>query len=358
MPGTTDRNGMVSANVRATVVGFAAAAGVFALLFSFAGVGELLTTLRGANPGLAALVVAATLAWLLAWSVSLHTVLDILGVGVTYPTSFLVFSGATFANNVTPFGQAGGEPITAFLISRVADAEYERGLAAIASVDTLNFVPSITIALIGAGYFATEVALGANPNLLAAVGAVVVLAVTVPTLVYLGWRRRYRVEARIIAGVTPIIRTVANRLPRVPVPSPEGVERRIDGFFRAIERVAANPRGLAVALAASTAGWLCQTVALRLAFEAVGVDVPLSIVLVVVPIGAIAGVTPLPGGAGGIETVLVVLLLAAPLPGVTETTAVAAVVIFRGAVYWIPTLLGGTVVTWIGSGVGIRSGSG
>lgn len=358
MPGTTDQSDMVRANVRATIIGFAAAAGVFALLFWFAGIDDLVRTLRAATPGLVALVAVATVAWLLAWGVSLHTVLGILDVGLTYPASFLVFSGATFANNITPFGQAGGEPITAFLISRVTDAEYERGLAAIASVDTLNFVPSITIALIGAGYFATEVALGANRNLLAAVGAVVALAVVVPTLVYLGWKRRYGVEARIVAGLTPIIRRVADWVPRAPVPTPQGIEDRIDGFFRAIERVAATPRGLAVALAASATGWLCQTLALWVAFEAVGVTVPVSIVLVVVPIGAIAGVTPLPGGAGGIETVLVLLLLAAPLPQVTEATAVAAVVIFRGAVYWIPTLLGGIVVAWIGSGLGIRTGSG
>ena len=345
---------MVRANLRATVVGFAATAAVFAVLFTFAGVDELLTTLRAADTDALLLVVAATVVWLFAWAVSLYTVLRVLGVDVSYLSSFLLFSGATFANNVTPFGQAGGEPITAFLISRVTDAEYERGLAAIASVDTLNFVPSITIALLGAGYFATEVALGANRNLLAAVGGVVALAILVPSLVYLGWRRRYGLEARIVAGLTPLIRALARRLPRIPVPTPEGIEERIDGFFRAIERVAANPRRLAVALAASTAGWLSQTIALYVAFEAVGVRVPLSIVLVVVPIGAIAGVTPLPGGAGGIETVLVLLLLAAPLPQVTQPTAVAAVVLFRGAVYWIPVLVGGVVVGWIGAGYGFR----
>lgn len=346
---------MVRANLRATIVGFAATAVVFAVLFTFAGVDELVATLRMADTGALALVVGATVAWLLAWSVSLYTILGVLGVERTYPSSFLIFSGATFANNVTPFGQAGGEPITAFLISRVTDAEYERGLAAIASVDTLNFVPSITIALVGAGYFATEVALGANRSLLAAVGGVVALAILVPSLVYLGWRRRYGLEARLVAALTPFIRALARRLPRVPVPTPEGIEERIDGFFRAIERVADNPQQLAVALAASTAGWLAQALALRVAFEAIGVTVPISIVLVVVPIGAIAGVTPLPGGAGGIESVLVLLLLAAPLPQVTESAAVAAVVIFRGAVYWIPILVGGVVVAWIGAGLGLRA---
>ncbi|WP_049985282.1 lysylphosphatidylglycerol synthase transmembrane domain-containing protein [Halobellus rufus] len=349
---------MIRENLPATILGFLAAVGVFALLFYFAGVDELVSTLALADPVYVGLIVAGTLAWLAAWSVSLNTVLEVLDVDVSYLSSFLVFAGATFSNNITPFGQAGGEPVTAYLISRVADAEYERSLAAIASVDTLNFVPSITIALVGAGYFASEVALGTNENLIGAIAAVGALAVVVPTLVYVGWKRRYRLEARLIDALTPVIRSLAGRIPRVPVPTPEGIEHRINGFFRAIERVASNPRGLALALAASTAGWLFQMLGLWLAFAAVGVDVRLSIALVVVPIAAIAGVTPLPGGAGGIETVLVLLLLAAPLPQVTEPIAVAAVVIFRGAVYWIPTVIGGLVVAWIGSGVGIgRSGS-
>ncbi|MFB6089564.1 MAG: lysylphosphatidylglycerol synthase transmembrane domain-containing protein [Halobellus sp.] len=347
---------MVRENLRATVLGFAGVVVVFALLFYFAGVEELLATLRSAEPGYLALVLLATLAWLAAWSVSLNTVLDVLGVDISYVSSFLIFAGATFSNNITPFGQAGGEPVTAYLISRTADAEYERSLAAIASVDTLNFVPSITLALIGAGYFATEVALGANRDLLAAIGAIVLLALLVPTLVYLGWQRRYQLENRVVSALTPLIRSLADRLPRVSVPTPEGIEHRINGFFRAIERVGSNPRGLALALGASATGWLCQMLALWLAFGAIGVDVRLSVALVVVPIAAIAGVTPLPGGAGGIETVLVILLLAAPLPHVTEPIAVAAVVIFRGAVYWVPTVLGGTVVAWIGSGLGIGAG--
>ncbi|WP_435186072.1 lysylphosphatidylglycerol synthase transmembrane domain-containing protein [Halobellus sp. EA9] len=347
---------MVRENLRATVLGFVAAVGVFALLFYFAGVDDLVATLRDADPQYLVFVLFATLAWLAAWSLSLNTVLDVLGVELSYVSSFLVFAGATFSNNITPFGQAGGEPVTAYLISRTADAEYERSLAAIASVDTLNFVPSVTIALVGAGYFATEVALSTNENLLAAIGAVVALAVLVPGLVYAGWRRRYGLEARVVSALTPLIRSLADRLPRVSVPTAEGIEHRINGFFRAIERVASNPRGLALALGASAAGWLCQMLALWLAFGAIGVDVRLSVALVVVPIAAIAGVTPLPGGAGGIETVLVILLLAAPLPTITEPIAVAAVVIFRGAIYWVPTILGGAVVAWIGSGLGIGAG--
>jgi hypothetical protein len=327
--------------IRATALGFLGAAVVFAILFSFAGVEQLLAELTAADARYVALVLLATLAWLASWGLALQTVLGVLGVDFSPVKAFFVFAGAMFSNNITPFGQAGGEPVTALLISRSSETEYETGLAAIASVDTLNFVPSITIALFGAGYYATEVALGTNRNIALALVAVVVLALGVPSLIYLGWQRRYALERRAIRGVTPVIRRVADLLPRVPVPTVEGLERRIEGFFRSIERVANNPRGLALALSLSALGWLFQMVGLWLAFMAIGQPIALSVALFVVPVAAIAGVTPLPGGAGGIESVLVLLLVAAPLSGVTNSVALAAVVIFRGAVYWTPTLIGG-----------------
>jgi hypothetical protein len=338
---------MTGEKLRATVLGFAGALVVFVLLFSFAGFDRLAEHLSHADTTIVALVFIATLGWLAAWGFALRTVLDVLGVSLSVLESFAVFTAAMFSNNITPFGQAGGEPVTALLISEVGDTEYETGLAAIASVDTLNFVPSITIAVIGAGYYLTEVAFGTNRRLELAIVAVGALAVGVPSAVYLGWQRRYELEARVIRSLTPLVCRVARHVPRVPVPTASGVERRINGFFRAIERVAANPRGLALALSLSALGWLFQMVGLWLAFRAIGTPIPLSIALFVVPIGAIAGVTPLPGGAGGIESVLVVLLVAAPLPLVTESVAVAAIVIFRGMVYWTPTVLGGAVTGYV-----------
>ncbi|WP_129112790.1 lysylphosphatidylglycerol synthase transmembrane domain-containing protein [Halegenticoccus tardaugens] len=337
---------MVGERIRTTVVGFAGALVVFAILFSFVGVDRLVAQLSAADAATVALVVFVTIGWLAAWSLALRTVLAVLGVEISSVKAFLVFAGATFSNNITPFGQAGGEPVTALLISRTADAEYETGLAAIASVDTLNFVPSMSLALIGVGYFATETTLGRNLEL--AVGAVVVLGVAVPALIYVGWQRRYSLERRAVRRVTPAIQRIAGVLPRVSAPSAASIERRVGRFFQAIERVALNPRGLAMALLLSTTGWAFQMLGLWLSFEAIGASIPLSITLFVVPMAAIAGVTPLPGGAGGIESMLVVLLLAATGPAVTEPIALAAVVIYRGAVYWVPILIGGAVMGVVG----------
>jgi uncharacterized protein (TIRG00374 family) len=339
---------MVRQNLRATALGVVAALALFGGLIWFAGVDRLFSTLRGADLSLVAVIVLATLCWITAWGLALRTVLDALGVAFSPLKSFFVFSAAMFSNNITPFGQAGGEPVTALLISETSGAEYETSLAAIASVDTLNFVPSITIALIGAGYFATQVALGANRNITVAIAAVVVLAVAVPTLLYAGWRSRDALERRVVAWLTPAIRRVSGVLPRVSAVSETVVRNRIEGFFDGIERITSKPRGLALALAFSALGWGCLMLALWTAFQAIGTPIPASVALFAVPIAAIAGVTPLPGGAGGIETVLVLLLVAAPLPTITTPIALAAVVIYRGIVYWTPTLIGGVVVSVLG----------
>lgn len=344
---------MAGGKTRATILAFAAAVAVFVVLFAVTGVDDVLAFVVGADPEIVALVVATTVLWLVAWGGALRVVLGVLGVDVSVFTSFFVFSGAMFSNNVTPFGQAGGEPVTALLISRVVDTEYETGLAAIASVDTVNFVPSITLALFGVAYFATEVTLGTNRNVALATVVVVTLALGVPGVVYLGWARRYDLEDRAVGVLVPMARRVAYRVPRVPVPTKAGIETRIDGFFRAIERVAADRESLIAALALSAAGWGFQMLGLWLAFRAIGAPIPLSVAMVVVPIGAIAGVTPLPGGVGGIESVLVVLLVAAPLATVSQEVALAGVVVFRAAVYWVPVAIGGTVTAV----VGVRSGA-
>jgi uncharacterized protein (TIRG00374 family) len=257
----------------------------------------------------------------------------------------LVFTAATFANNVTPFGQAGGEPVTALFISRTADTEYETGLAAIASVDALNFVPSILLATVGIGSLSATVAFG--PRLRSAAAAVGLLAVVVPTVAYVGWRHRYAVERRVVAVLTPVVRGIGRLLPRREPPEHGAIERRIERFFAAIERVTGDRRALATALAFSTLGWVCIAGSLWLSLFALGYTVPFAAAVVVVPVGAIAGITPLPGGLGGVEAVLVALLV--PTTGVSVATATAAVVLHRTATYWLPTLVGGGVAAALGA---------
>lgn len=337
---------MNGAQLRTTILGFLGTFAILGLLLYFVGVEGFVQRLQQADTELVALIVVVTLGWLAAWGFGLRTVLDVLGVDVSFAKSFFILNGAMFSNNVTPFGQAGGEPVTALLISKVADTEYERGLAAIASVDSLNFVPSIVLALGGAGFYATQTDFGRRLRL--ATMAIVVLSVAVPVVGLFGWRNRDALRRAIARLLAPLLRLVTRVAPVDVALSRETLEARVGEFFESIERVATNRRGLTLALAASTAGWMCQMVALWLAFAAIGEPISFSVLLFVVPVGAIAGVTPLPGGAGGIEAVLVGLLASLPGAGVESGTALAAVVLFRGAIYWVPIAIGGGVVSVVG----------
>lgn len=328
-----------SSSLKSILMGFVGAA--FALGIAIWGIGfsNILSALSSADPTILLVTVFVAICWLTAWGMSLRAVLAILGAPITIPATVAVYTGATFANNVTPLGHAGGEPVSAFLISKVSKSEYETGLAAIASVDTLNFVPSVMLGLLGLGYFATTITFGTNLTLAAA--AVVGFALVLPIAVYVGWHNRYRLERGAVDTLTPSIRKVAEILPRQSPPEQDALERRIEEFFTAIERVATNPRGLVVALVFSALGWLSLAVSLWLSLFALGYTVSPAVVLVAIPAGAMAGITPLPGGLGGVGLVLGALVTATT--SIPLAAVAAAVIIHRGATYVLPTAAGGGI---------------
>lgn len=329
-----------------TLVGFAGALAVLAALVWIVGVDDVLRAFARARAVVVVLVLLVAACWLFAWGLSLRTVLESLGAPLSPQVAVLVYTGAVFSNNVTPFGQAGGEPLSALLIAEAADTEYETGLAAIASVDTIHFVPSIGIATVGFTFVAAGAA-RLGRNLVFAAVAVGTLAVALPTGAYLGWRYRYEIEGLVVRSLTPVVRAVGRLFPRRRPPSPGVIERRIEGFFTAIDRVVADRRTLLAATGFSAAGWLCLVASLWLSLFALGRTVPPAAVLLVVPVGSIASVTPLPGGSGAIEAVLVTLLVATT--GIPAALATSAVLVHRGATYWLPTLVGGGVASWLGA---------
>jgi uncharacterized protein (TIRG00374 family) len=333
-------------NRAATLAGFAGALAVLAALVWVVGVDRTAAALLSADPTTLGLVLGVAVVWLTTWGLALWTVLDALGTPVSAPLAVLLYAGAVFSNNVTPFGQAGGEPLSALLISSAADSEYETGLAAIASVDTAHFVPSVGLAVVGFT-FVTAGAVRLGRNLTVAAVAVAVLALGLPVAAYLGWRYRYELEATVVRALTPFLRWVGRVVPRRSPPTAEGIERRIEGFFTAIDRIATDRRTLLQTLGFSALGWAALACSLWLSLSAVGYSVPVATTLLVVPVGSIASLAPLPGGSGAIETVLVTLLVSTTaVPGAAATSAV---LVHRGATYLLPMLVGAAVASALGA---------
>ena len=330
-------------NRRAFLIGIAGAIAAFAVLFFLVGARDVLDSLLSASPSRVVATFALAVGWLAAWSLMLRTVLAALGIEIPIGKSFLVYAGAVFANNVTPFGQAGGEPIAALLISKTSDARYETSLVGIATVDVINVVPSISLILVGVGYYATTAAIG--QRLETAVGSAVVLIGGIVLVMALVWRYHRTIVERLPGIIAPRLgRLGLERFDSETLE--EDIADRLGRFFENIERVATDRWRLAAVIGLSLCGWLFQTAALTVAFDAIGYDVSAYVLLFVIPLANLAGAAPLPGGLGSIEAAFVTLLV--PTTGVPASAITAAVLIFRGAIYWMPVLIGGLSVSAFG----------
>lgn len=330
--------------LRTAIAGFVGGGVVLAFLIAFVGSDRVFAVLSTADPWLVAAVAGVAVAWLAAWGMALYLVLVALDTAPAVRVTVPVYAGVACLNNVTPFGQAGGEPLSALLIARVAKTRYETGLAAAASVDVINVLPSVALALASLGYLATVTTFGRQLTVVTV--TIGVLAAVVVTGLAVGWRLRNDLEGALVRGIEGLFDRLARFLPDRFVPSEAGVEHRVGNFFGSIERVGTTRHTLAGAVSFSAIGWGFRMTSLWLAFAALDASVPVSVVLVVVPVANLAGVTPLPGGLGSIDATMVGLLV--PLAGVSAEVATAAVLIHRLAVYWLPVALGGVVLVAAG----------
>jgi len=319
-----------------TVAGFAVAGVILYLLAVGIGIEEIRGELADADPLWLAAGCASTAVGLVSWAKAWQVVLGVVGIPVRFRKLVVTYYAATFANYVTPLGQAGGEPFIAYVLARDTDASYEDSLASVVTADLLNLLPFFTFAAVGMGVLLARTTLPDEVRGVAV--ALVVFAVGVPAGAAAGWRVRKRLGRLVVRLVAPVVR-------RARFVSLEGVRRRLRELNEAFERIAADPQALAHAMVYSYVGWLFF--ALPLYFAALTVGEPLGLLLVffIVPASTLAGLTPSPGGLGGVTAALVALL--GVLAGFSSATGYAVATVYRLASYWFAVLVGGLAALWV-----------
>jgi len=317
-------------------IGFGVATVLVYLLGSAVGWDETVDSLAGAHLGWVAAAFASTVVCLCVWALMWHRVLAAMEVSVGYGHLLVTFFAATFTNYVTPMGQAGGEPIIAYILSRDTEADYEQSLASVITADVLRILPFFNAVGVGLGYLLLNSGL---PESLEGVALVLTaLGVSLPVVVVAGWRYREGIRGYALRFVSPL----ARHTDRFSVDS---LADRIDRLYESVGQVADSPRTLAVSVALAYLGWVLF--ALPLYFSALALDlrVPLVLVAFLVPATVVVSFTPLPGGLGAIEGALVVLLTA--LVAVSSADALAVTTVYRLASYWLVVLVGGVAALWV-----------
>ncbi|SDX72145.1 lysylphosphatidylglycerol synthase transmembrane domain-containing protein [Halopenitus persicus] len=320
-----------------TVAGFAVALLLVYLLGVVVGWERTIDRLRAAETTWILAGGLSSLACLIVWGKTWHVVLRTIGIDVPYRRLVVTFLSATFANYVTPMGQAGGEPFIAYVLARDTAATYEQSLASVVTSDLIRLLPFFTVGGVGLGYLlATTARLPGAVRPLAVV--LMALAVGLPIVAAVIWRFRGRVREGVLTAVAP----VARRTDRV---STDSVRGRIDRLYGSIELIAGSPRALVVAVGYGYAGWILFALPLYFAGLSIGTPIPLLLVCFLVPVSVIAGSTPLPGGLAAIEGTLVALLTA--LTALATADALAVTTIYRLVSYWLVVAVGGVATLWV-----------
>ncbi|WP_049969106.1 lysylphosphatidylglycerol synthase transmembrane domain-containing protein [Haladaptatus cibarius] len=318
------------------LLGFVVAGVLLYLLVVVAGWRRVISALQGADYTWVWVACASTVVGLAAWGKAWQIVLAVLDIKVEFKRLVVTYFAATFANYVTPLGQAGGEPFIAYILSRDTEASYEDSLASVVTADLLNLLPFFNFAALGLSYLLLQASLPDNAKTLAQ--GLVVLAFGVPALAYAGWRFRERVQDLVLRLARPF----ASRTNRITV---DGIRTRIERFYASLERIADEPRELLFALVFSYTGWVFFALPLYFAGRSLGLPLGLLLVLFIVPASTLAGLTPTPGGLAGVEAALVVLIVG--LAPITTGSAVAATLIYRFASYWFVLVIGGLAALFV-----------
>lgn len=114
----------------------------------------------------------------------------------------------------------------------------------------------------------------------------------------------------------------------------------IDGSGEAIQLLRSGHLGV---LAGSVGYWAFDNAVLWAAFQAVGVSVPITVLLMGYLIGQLGGLIPIPGGVGSIDVGLIGALI---VYGAPAAGAAAAVLAYRVILFWLPLVVG--AVAFIG----------
>lgn len=320
----------------ALLLSFGLAAGLLGALLVIVGAEAVVAAAVAADRlGLAVLALVVP-CWVGTWSGSLLLVLRILDCPAPPGRTALAYTSMMFWDNVSPFSTVAADPAAAGVVARAVDVEYERGLAVVLTVDFLNFAPSLLFAVVGLA--STAVA----PDL----AETTLLPLAVLLLVGLGgalaWRGRRRLGSAAVGTLVAADRTLRRVVPGATGRAESTIRTRVETLLTQLERVAASRRTLAAVLVLATVGWALLSLALWLSLFAVGVTVPVGVALFAVPLVTVVELAPLPGGVGGVEPSLVLIVTTTTGEGAVAVTA--GVLVFRLATHWVPTVVGGAAV--------------
>ena len=271
---------------------------VLLILVAVIDTGRGLEMILSADPGfLAAAFLLANLT-LLVNAIVWKQVLKGIGIDISYGKTVKVVLTNTFINNITPFGNTGGEPVIAYYLAEKFDQSKGRTLSAVLTADIINFSPLLTSALAGATAYSPLLALS---------------------------------------------------LPAVTLKDIKGkITREYIQFKKGFSDTSLNRSDVLKLVSITHISVGMDILAVWMVMNSLGLEVYLIPLLFIVPLARVANYTPLPGGTGPYELALSGLLIY--FYGIPAAGAVSTAVLYRAITYYFGIFAGSAAAVSLGLG--------
>jgi uncharacterized protein (TIRG00374 family) len=301
----------------------------FAAIFLFVDLSEVLTVIRESDRRYVSILFVSMTAAILMRGYVYVRLLSLVGFDGGMRRGLWLFLVYTVFRYTLPYAMAGTQTVLAYLSSRNERVDVEHAFGAVLIADILVYVPHFTLGAAGILTYSGTVPDGTllSTGLLVG-GLVAVLCV--------GYYQRwvvYRIFERLTGGANAVLSRVGGRTPDI------GGSSRVSSFYESIDRISASRRATASGVLFGHLGMLFLMLPLTVAGYAVGVTIPVGLAAGIVMTTKFSGVLPTPGGVGGIEAIMIAMLVT--VGDVGGATATAVTLLYRLSTYWYLILLGG-----------------
>lgn len=264
--------------------------------------------------------------------------LNSMKIKISFLQSFRVSNALIFTNSVTPMSNIGGEPIMAIFLSKLMKMPYEKGFAGILFANLMASVPYYSLTFMSFVLFSIFYDL--TSFLQKTLIFISVLFFALFLIIFLVGKNRPFIE-RIALYLTRKFQKILLKLKIKEAFkfSEKTIEKKIKSFYNSFSHASRNRKNFTALIFLSHLSSLIHSACLYFILLFIGHAIPIYIAVLVYTISTIFSLSPLPGGSGTMEAILIFLLHV--FVGIPIYAAFATTLIYRIFTFWLYIIIGG-----------------
>ncbi|MBO6122521.1 MAG: UPF0104 family protein [Methanobrevibacter sp.] len=316
---------------------------ILIVMLYFVGIDNIMDALKKANLALVALAIIVQIATYFLYTIRWNLINSEAGIKVSLKSLLPITMVGLAANNITPSGRGGGEPVRAYILSKEHDYGLKDTFATVVAdraLDTFPFIVLAAITIVATVFYFEIPTWLVAVLILATIAIIAILAILIYMCINPGFGEK--IERFIMKLVNRFYKKASDDLQK-------SIHENIQGFQDTMKMLISNRKLLAITIPMSFLIWVFEILRVYIVFLAFGATLNFIVIAEVFIIASLVGMIPLlPGGLGAVDGVMIGFYSKA---GVSLSLAAPVTLIERLISFWMATIIGLVILPHYGSSV-------